>query len=155
MPSTRYLIMQISRIRGTLSLVAAFGSGAAVYGLLGGYSWAIYLAVAVGYTTGVCCMGWQAGLVGRCLRPGIWQQMALIHAMFVAAVVMLVRIDLYGGANLPPWLTSSYVTYGRSGVPRASSLLTKAVGVAVIALIFIEAFWVRRRFRPESDDTVQ
>ena len=54
-----------------MTFVAASSSGAAVYGLLGGSSWAIYLAVAAGYTTGVCCMGWQTGVVGRCLSSGI------------------------------------------------------------------------------------
>jgi hypothetical protein len=82
--------------------------------------------------------------------------MTLIHATFVAVVVMLVRIDIYGGAYLPHWLTESYVTYGRfSGRPVVRSLLTKAVSAAVIALIVIEAYWVRRRLAPESDDAVQ
>jgi hypothetical protein len=71
MLSTGFLIMQLSRIRGMMTFVAASSSGAAVYGLLGGSSWAIYLAVAAGYTTGVCCMGWQTGVVGRCLSSGI------------------------------------------------------------------------------------
>ena len=59
--------MQISKFRVLLSFIAALGAGAAVYGILRSYPGPSYVAVAVGYTAGVFCLGWQAGLAERCL----------------------------------------------------------------------------------------
>jgi hypothetical protein len=146
--------MQISKFRVLLSFIAALGGGAAVYGILRSYSWAIYVAVVVGYTAGVFCLGWQAGLAERCFRSGFWHRIGVTHTMFVAAVMILLRIWLYGDSNLPHWLTRSYVSYGRfSPEPRTSTVLADAISVAVLALMVIEAFWVRQKLSPESEQT--
>lgn len=71
-----------------------------------------------------------------------------------AAVMILLRIWLYGDSNLPHWLTRSYVSYGRfSPEPRTSTVLADAISVAVLALMVIEAFWVRQKLSPESEQT--
>ena len=144
--------MELSKIRALVSLIAAFGAGAAAFGLFRSFSWGIYVAVAVGYSTGVCCMGCHPGFVSRCFQTGYWRHVVIIHATFVVAVVTLVRVYIYGGSYLPRWLTSSYVTMDRyTHTLNTSSLLNDAVYAGVIGLMVIEAYWVRKKFSPKEE----
>jgi len=116
---------------------------------LNGHSWAIYLAIILGYSTGVVFGIATGESVMRGLDSALLRHLLIVHATFLAAVLTLVRVGIYGGAFLPSWLTATRpLTAGRfSRVPSESySLLVDAVGIVVFGLMVIEILWLLRKF---------